>query len=202
MKTFWGLNLVQPESGWQELEPWPGPERMLAVPAAAQSSFFLISGTRLDPGPDGKPVREYLSDAYRFTPGHGWNHRRLPARLWRPPRRRRSAENRRCSSSVATMARKCISARRRNIRVLAAILAYSTNSESWAPVGTLPFSRATVPLVSWRGVYVVCNGEVRPGVRSPEGVGGGGVACREASAFSAMALGHRAHAPGSWADTC
>ena len=27
---------------------------------------------KLKPGPDGKPVREYLRDAWRYTPGQGW----------------------------------------------------------------------------------------------------------------------------------
>jgi N-acetylneuraminic acid mutarotase/MFS family permease len=170
MKTFWSLELAHLEDGWREREPWPGRERMLAVPAAGAGSFFLISGTRLDPGPQGKPVREYLTDAYRYTPGEGW---------------RRIADVPRAVVAAASPAPV-----RGEAQVLVlggddgtdvhfqppekhpgfsrTVLAYSIDNDSWEPVGTLPFSRATVPLVSWRGLHVVCNGEASPGIRSPE----------------------------------
>jgi len=169
-KNFWSLNLLQPELGWQELESWPGPERMLAVPAAGAGSFFLISGTRLDPGPQGKPVREYLTDAYRYTPGQGWQRiadvpcsvvaAASPAPVWG-------------ESQVLVLGGDAgtdvhFSPPEKHPGFSRTILAYSIDSDSWAPVGTLPFSRATVPLVPWRGLSVVCNGEVSPGIRSPE----------------------------------
>ena len=72
LKTFWALDLAEAKRRWRELEPWPGPERMLAVAGVQDGSFFLFSGARLMPGFDGKPVREYLRDAYRYTPGKGW----------------------------------------------------------------------------------------------------------------------------------
>ena len=62
----------RPQSTWRELEPWPGPGRMLATAGACDGSFFLFSGAALRAGPDGKPVREWLRDAYRYTPGRGW----------------------------------------------------------------------------------------------------------------------------------
>ena len=72
LKTFWSLNLAEPQPHWRQLESCPGPERILAVAGAADGSFFLFSGVRLFPGPDGKPLREYLRDAWRYTPGRGW----------------------------------------------------------------------------------------------------------------------------------
>ena len=45
---------------------------MLAVAGGLEGSFYLFSGVKLSAGDDGKPVREYLRDAYRFTPGEGW----------------------------------------------------------------------------------------------------------------------------------
>src|SRR5207249_11626297 len=60
MKTFWKLDLAGKNSRWVELEPWPGPERMLAVAGAHGDSFYLFSGTKLHAGADGKAMREYL----------------------------------------------------------------------------------------------------------------------------------------------
>ena len=45
---------------------------MLSVAGELHGSFYLFSGARLKAGPRGKAVREYLRDAYRFTPGQGW----------------------------------------------------------------------------------------------------------------------------------
>ncbi|MEQ1853657.1 MAG: galactose oxidase, partial [Chthoniobacteraceae bacterium] len=72
MRNFWALRMRVKDAVWEELEPWPGPERMLSVAGSLGGSFSLFGGARLKPGPDGKPVREYLRDAYRFTPGKGW----------------------------------------------------------------------------------------------------------------------------------
>ena len=88
MHTFWALDLSAQEPIWQELDPWPGPERMLAVAAPLEGSFYLFSGVKLSAGDDGKPVREYLRDAYRYTAGEGW--KRL-ADLPRAAARRRFA---------------------------------------------------------------------------------------------------------------
>ena len=67
MKTFWALDLAEAEPRWRELEPCPGPARLLAVAGSRDGSFFLFSGAALSAGADGKPVREYLRDAWRFT---------------------------------------------------------------------------------------------------------------------------------------
>jgi len=42
LKTFWSLDLDMAQPQWQELEPWPGPARMLAVAAVQDKAFFLI----------------------------------------------------------------------------------------------------------------------------------------------------------------
>ncbi|MFM8470818.1 MAG: galactose oxidase, partial [Limisphaerales bacterium] len=72
LKKFFALDLAAKTPAWRELEPWPGPARMLAVAAVQDGSFFLVSGADLSAGPDGKPVRTYLRDAYRYTSGKGW----------------------------------------------------------------------------------------------------------------------------------
>ena len=60
---------------------------MLAVAGAADGAFFLLSGVKLKAAPDGKPLREYLHDAWRYTPAQGWKRLAdLPRRPRRPPR--------------------------------------------------------------------------------------------------------------------
>jgi N-acetylneuraminic acid mutarotase len=72
MRTFWRLDLDLSEQGWRELEPWPGPARMLACVAAQDGAIYVLSGAELVPGEDGTPVRRYLTDAYRYRPRQGW----------------------------------------------------------------------------------------------------------------------------------
>ena len=170
LHTFWALDLDAPEPIWHELEPWPGPERMLAVAGGDDRSFYLFSGTKLTAGPDGKPVREYLRDAYRFTPGEGW-------------------------TRLADLPRAAVAAPSPAIALLPSVLLvitgddglnvafqpvdqhpgfprnalrYDIRSNAWTVLDAVPFSRATVPTVPWRGRVVVPNGEARPRVRTPE----------------------------------
>src|SRR5690606_21116929 len=60
------------EGGWQELEPWPGPARILPAMAAQEGSIYLISGAELLVGGEGGVTRRFLTDAYRYDPQSGW----------------------------------------------------------------------------------------------------------------------------------
>ena len=73
--TFWALDWdVEPEvRRWRELPTWPGPPRILGVAGARDGAFYLLSGAELHPGPDGKPRRTFLKDAYRYQPAIGWS---------------------------------------------------------------------------------------------------------------------------------
>jgi N-acetylneuraminic acid mutarotase len=88
MKNFWALDTVAADPRWIELDPWPGPERILPVVAGQDGSFFLFSGCRLLTDDDGNVQREYLTDGYRFTPsGDGetagqWERIATPRETW------------------------------------------------------------------------------------------------------------------------
>ena len=169
MKTFWSLDLAAAEPRWETLAPWPGPERMLAVAGVLGESFCIFSGAKLKAGADGKAVREFLRDAYRFTPGKGWT------RLADMPRAAVAAP----SPALAIGSRLLIATGDDGTRVdfqpvrehpgfPRDVLAYDAERDAWSSAGEIPFSRATVTAVQWCGQYVIPNGEVRPRVRTPE----------------------------------
>jgi len=169
MHNFWALDLDAPEPLWSELDPWPGPERMLAVAGALDGSFYLFSGAKLTAGDDGKSVREYLRDAYRFTPGEGWK------RLADLPRATVAA----ASPAAALGSRLVIVSGDDGLNVTFQpvqkhpgfprnALSYDMATDSWTVLDNVPISRATAPMVSWRERFIIPNGEVRPRVRTAE----------------------------------
>lgn len=170
LHTFWALDLAKPPARWQELPPCPGGERMLAVAGAAEGSFFLFSGVRLSAGPDGKPLREYLRDAWRYTPDRGWK------RLADLPRSAAAAAS--PAPLVADSRLLVISGDDgKNVHFKPEtqhpgfphdVLAYDIKGDTWSAAGEAPFSRGTVPTTTWHGDTVIPNGEARPGYRSPE----------------------------------
>jgi N-acetylneuraminic acid mutarotase len=168
LKTFWSLDLAKKDASWQALKPWPGPARMLAVPGSSGGTFFLLSGTDLSAGKDGRPVRTYLRDAYSYHPDSGW---RKLADLPRPAVAAPSP-----APVLAGQLLVISGDDGRNVHFEPrdehpgfprGILAYDLRG-SWKSLADSPLSRATVPAVSWRGRIVIPGGETRPGVRSPE----------------------------------
>ncbi|MBN2296614.1 MAG: sodium/solute symporter [Pirellulales bacterium] len=192
-KTFWALDLSKPdeELTWEELEPWPGRPRMLSVAAAQDGMFLLFSGVDLIEGekqPDGslgEPRREYLTDAYAYSPKTGW---------------RRLADLPRPAVAAPTPA---IPLGRSHVAIIGGdsgqfafpkeplndnhpgfdsdILAYHLITDTWVKMGEFPkqlgpdpvrrpqdgtWSPVTTPTVPWRGGYAIPCGEARPGVRT------------------------------------
>jgi N-acetylneuraminate epimerase len=170
LRTFWALDLATKPLAWRGLEPWPGAGRMLAVAAVADGAFYLISGTSLSGDAAGKPVRRYLRDVYRYRPGSGWK------RLADAPRAAVAAP----SPAPVLGATKILvlsgdDGAKVDFQPLDQhpgfprdILAYDTKADAWNVVGEVPATQVTVPTTVWRGRYVIPNGEIRPGVRTPE----------------------------------
>ncbi len=169
LKSFWALDLAEPNAAWQELESWPGPARMLATAAVQDNSFFLCSGTELKAGEDGKAVRKYLRDAYRYQPGMGWN---------------RIADMPRSAVAAPTPAPKF---GRSTFLILGgddgklvdfkppekhpgfpkSILEYDIRTNTWSSARELPIAQVTTTIVEWGKRFVIPSGEIRPGKRSP-----------------------------------
>ncbi len=68
LKTFWRLDLAAEQPQWEQLAPWPGCARMLAVAAAQDGSFFLVGGVALEKTPSSARKSVDLTDCYRYDP--------------------------------------------------------------------------------------------------------------------------------------
>lgn len=167
--VFLSLDLDRSDDGWTTLPTWPGPERFLATGGALDGSFYLFGGARLVPGADGKPQREWLRDAYRYTPGKGWKRLAdLPVPLVATPG----------PAPALGAAHLLLLGGDDGSRVHLppqghpgfppTLYAYHILTDSWAERGELPFSLVTTGTASWNGRIVVPGGEARPGVRSTD----------------------------------
>jgi N-acetylneuraminic acid mutarotase len=169
LHNFWVLDLDAPQPLWQELEPWPGPERMLAVAAVLGDSFYLFSGAKLTAGPDGKPVREFLRDAYKFTPGEGWKRiADLPRAAVAAPSPAPTAGSRILVLTGDDGLNVDFQPLPKHPGFPRNALSYDTAADAWTVLDNVPISRATVPTVVWHDLVVIPNGEARPRVRTPE----------------------------------
>ena len=169
LKTFLALNLAEPKPAWRELEPWPGPARMLSVAAAQDGSFFLASGADLHAGADGKPVRTYLRDAYRFTPGKGWKRvADLPRAAVAAPSPAPTVGTSQFFILGGDDGAQLTVAPTEHKGFPKSALAYDTSRDTWKHVADTPAPRVTVPTVQWNGAWLVVSGEQKPGIRSPE----------------------------------
>jgi N-acetylneuraminate epimerase len=170
LKTFWSLDLAEKNPRWRELDPWPGPERMLAVAGALDGSFYLFSGAKLSAGADGKPMREYLKDAYRYTPGTGWKRiADLPRAAVAAPSPALALDGTQLMIVSGDDGTKVdFKPIEQHPGFPRDVLAYDTRADAWSVAGEAPISRATVSVVQWRDRFVIPNGEARPRVRTPE----------------------------------
>lgn len=169
LHEFWALDLDAQEPIWREMDPWPGPERMLAVAGALDGAFYLFSGAKLSADADGKPVREYLRDAYRFTPVEGWK------RLADLPRATVAAPSPALPSGTKLLVltgddglNVTFQPVQKHPGFPRNALSYDSSTDAWTVLDGVPISRATAPTVLWRDRAVIPNGEVRPRVRTPE----------------------------------
>jgi N-acetylneuraminate epimerase len=168
LKTFWKLDLAAKKPQWEELEPWPGPARMLAIAGASDGCFYLFSGAHLKAGPTGKPAREYLQDAYRFTPGKGWERLAdLPYPVVAAPSPAVGKDHLLVFSGDDGT-KVDFQPLTEHPGFSREVLAFDVKKGVWLSAGKVPFSRATTPTVEWRGHVVVPNGESRPRERTPE----------------------------------
>lgn len=168
LRSFLALDLDRPNDGWRELEPWPGPARILPCAVAQDGSVYVFGGAELMPGEGGVPARRYLTDGYRHRPGQGWTRIAdlphavvaAPAGAW---------DNDRIlvfGGDDGRLAAKGISLGDKHPGFRREILSYNTETDRWSVAGELP-SLAVTTSASARGrTLVIPSGEDRPGHRT------------------------------------
>lgn len=168
---IWMLDLSELQPKWTELPPCPGPARILATSAAGNGAFWVMGGASLREGPDGKPVRTYLRDVWKYSSTTGWKQMAdLPTPLVG------------CPSPTLLMNGEPVifggddgtqvgqdPQKHRGFR--RAILRYVPGSDSvdasWLEIGQLPFGSVTTNAVPESSSIWIPTGENRPGIRTP-----------------------------------
>lgn len=159
-KNCWALDLAAEHKAWKVLPPWPGPSRMLAVTGTLNGNFYLFSGAELEKG-----VRNYLRDAYMYSPEQGWKKlANLPSATVAAPSPAFSASSLMIfggDNGAATAEREQHPGFSRQI------LNYNTHTDSWSVRGQLPATPpVTTTLTVWNGNVVIPGGEVKPAIRT------------------------------------
>lgn len=187
-RQLWAFDLAARAEArrWRELPACPGRPRMLAVAGVHAGELLVFGGTDLVPDGHGRLKREYLRDAWRYSPAAGWK------RLADMPEPRAAAPSPALVTSRGELlvlggddgrfADQVDTLRDAHPGFSAEILAYDVSSDTWRRAGGLPKSpgpnpatnpaagvwpAVTTTVVSWHGGYVVPTGEIRPAVRTP-----------------------------------
>ena len=142
---------------------------MLAVAGACNGSFYLFSGVSLTGDAAGKPVRHYLKDAYCFTPGQGWKQLAdLPRAAVGAPSPAIDFKNQLLVVSGDDGELVNFEPKSEHPGFPKTILGYDPSSDRWTNLADTPISRATASVVPWKNMFVIPNGEARPGYRTPD----------------------------------
>lgn len=169
MGSFWSLDLKQPDTKWQELPPCPGKPRILACMAGAEGAVHLFSGAALSAGTDGKPLREWLKDAWRYSPAKGWEKLPdLPRVSVAAPNPAPVINSKICVIGGDDGALVDFEPKSKHPGFPRSILLFDVKTQTWSESGEVPFSLVTTNAVIWKDQVIVPGGEARPGVRSPQ----------------------------------
>jgi N-acetylneuraminic acid mutarotase len=142
---------------------------MLATAAAIGDAFILAGGCSLAPDAAGKPARTYLREAWKFTAGK-WT------RLADLPRAAVAAASPAPVRAHSMFVVSGDDGLQTGLPSPAAhqgftqeILRYDLDRDAWSTAGKLDLpAPVTLPTAPWQDGFVLFNGEVKPGVRTPQ----------------------------------
>ncbi|MSU32326.1 MAG: galactose oxidase [Pedosphaera sp.] len=166
--TLFAIDLAGKKTEWRKLEQLPAAGRILSTAGTYEGSLYIFGGVALQKNDDGKPVRQWLRDAWRYTPGRGWG------RLIDLPRPAVAAP-----APAPLIGEKLLllgsDDGSKELRLPSehpgfskAILAYDPIKDVWEEDGNVPQTQVTTSAVVWGNRWVIPSGEIRPGIRSPE----------------------------------
>ncbi len=167
--NHWMLDLDALDQGWQRQPDLPAAGRILATAAAIGDVFYFMGGCSLAPDAAGKPSRTYLRDAWKFSSGAWQRLADLPHPLV-------------ASASPAPVSGKSIflvsgddgsqaglSNPEEHKGFSKEILRYQPTTDTWSAKGELDVPPpVTVAVAPWKNGVIFFNGEVKPGVRTPQ----------------------------------
>jgi N-acetylneuraminate epimerase len=166
-KNFWTLDLAANDKEWKILEPWPGPSRMFAVAGTLGGDFYLFSGGELING-----TRNYLKDAYRYSPTAGWKRiADLPGSVAAAASPAYATKNGLLvfGGDDGQTAAAAAVLKEKHPGFSKQVLNYNPLANSWSEADEIPApAPVTTTLTIWNGNVVIPGGEVRPAVRTPK----------------------------------
>lgn len=165
------IDLATSDARWEAIAPIPGPARILAAAASCDGAFWVMGGASLSRGSDGKPVRRYLADAYRYDPAaHRWTRvADLPTPLAASPTPAPTIGEHLYLLGGDDGTAVGFAPPQRHPGFNRRILCYDVRSNAWRDAGAVPVAQVTTPAFQWNRSWIVCSGEVRPGTRTPAG---------------------------------
>jgi N-acetylneuraminic acid mutarotase len=153
---------------WRKEADLPGPARILPAVAVAGDHLYVCSGAQLSAGPDGKPARRYLQDAWRFSPASGWES--LPA----APRPAVAATSWGTDAGFFVFGGDDGSLaaqpdlRERHPGFPRDVLFFNPERRIWETISRMPAGLVTTGATLWHDRIVIAGGEDRPAHRSAE----------------------------------
>lgn len=171
------LDLLKPESGWQKVEAWPGPGRILPVSGVWNGRLFLMSGENSPVNSFGEKYRDILTDNYALTvhkEGERWQAR------WE----KRSPIPRGVAAGGALPLLNgnrfiiwggvdAVTAQYRKPEthpgITRSVLCYYPGNDTWEYLGDQDKypSLVTLPVIPYQDGWLYISGEVKPGIRTP-----------------------------------
>jgi N-acetylneuraminic acid mutarotase len=156
--SFWSLDLDNIRAGWSALDPWPGPARILPVAVSTENALYLFSGRTLSQ--DGLSASNYLVDAYRYTPGNGWE--TMP-NLPKPAAAGTAAFYGDAiyifSGDDGRSGERQSDADEVDGKFSPDVMRFDLQTNTWSYAGTIPHSYVTTQVLNWQNEIVVLPGE-------------------------------------------
>lgn len=165
----WVLDFDHPTDGWSEAAPLPAAGRILATAAAVGHQFIIAGGCSLAPDSSGKTARSYLRDAWKFEKQQ-WS------RIADLPRPAVAAASPAPVSGESFFIisgddgeQSGLSSPTMHKGFNSEVLRCEVRENRWTSVGNLTIpAPVMLPTAPWKNGCILFNGEIKPGVRTPQ----------------------------------
>ncbi len=175
-KTALLLDLGHPGAGWQKIEEWPGPERILPVSGVWNNQLFLMGGETSGLNSFGEKHRHILHDHYSLSLARSGKNWKADWKKLVPIPRGVSAggilpllHNR----FIIWGGVDAVTAQHRTPAnhpgITRTLLCYYPHNDTWEFLGEAGgfAPRVTLPVIPYQGSWLYISGEIKPGIRTP-----------------------------------